>query len=168
MNHQRKPNAWSCAITALAMTLDIPVEDVVAEAGHDGGEIIFPLLEEPKCRKGFHLQELIMIAWRHGYAMTPIELFPLILATDHSKTHKVWDQTEATYRARFMAGVNLYPGILEGRNKRCHHAVYNHRGQIYDPDPCMPVYDFSFANCEKRGFYASQLWIFTRHGLEVV
>lgn len=162
MNHQRKPTSWGCAITALAMTLDIPVEDVVAEAGHDGGEIIFPLLKEPACRKGFHLQELVRIAWRHGFAMTPVELFPRIMATDHSKTHKVWDQTEC--KARFMGIINSTCGILEGYGKLCHHAVYNRYGQIFDPDPGIPVYEFSFANCERRKFYASQLWIFTRHG----
>lgn len=165
MNHQRKPNAWSCAITALAMTLDILVEDVISEAGHNGGEIIFPLLEEPMCRKGFHSQEIVRIAWRHGFAMTPLELFPRILAKDHSKTHKVWEQTETEHRARFMGVLNSTFGILEGHGKRCHHAVCNHYGQIFDPDPGVPVYDFSFENCEKREFYASQLWIFTRHRL---
>ncbi len=159
MNHQVKPNAWSCVITALAMTLDIPVEDVIKEAGHDGSEIIFPLLEEPQCRKGFHFQELVKIAWRHGYAMTPIELFPRILATDHSKTHKVWGQTEC--RARFMAAISSTFGILEGRGKRCHHAVHYRYGQIYDPDSGVLVYEFSFENCEKRKFYTSQLWIFS-------
>jgi len=165
MNRQVKPNAWSCAITALAMALDIPVKNVIEEAGHDGSEIIFPLLMEPACRKGFHSQELVQIAWRHGYAMTPVELFPMILATDHSKTHHVWYQTEAEYRARFMRIINSTCGILEGRGKRCHHAVYNCYGQIFDPDPGMLVYEFSFANCEKRKFYASQLWICMRHEL---
>ncbi len=162
MNHQVKPNQWSCAITALAMALHLPVEEVVAEAEHDGSEIIFPLLEEPACRKGFHSQELVRIAWHHGFAMTPVELCPMILSTDHSETHKVWSQTETKHQERFKCIIETTFGILEGHGKRCQHAVYNHYGQIYDPDPGVPVYEFSFEGCEKREFYVNQLWIFTR------
>ncbi len=159
MNHQRKPNEWSCAITALAMALDIPVGDVVAEAGHNGGKIIFPHLTEPQCRQGFHFQELVMLAWQHGFAMTPIELFPRLLSTDETHIYPVRNETHC--RARFIAAIDSFCGILEGRGKRCHHAVYSHYGKIYDPDPGVPVYEFSFENCEKREFYANQFWIFS-------
>ncbi len=165
MNHQVKPNAWSCAITALAMTLDIPVEDVVKEAGHNGGKIVFPRLDEPMCRQGFHSQELVRIAWRHGYSMTPLELFPQTLSSDGTHSHLVWSEDNSLVRARFEAGVHLYPGILEGQGYQCHHAVYNSYGQIYDPDPGMPVYEFSFENCEKRQFYVQRFWIFQQHEL---
>jgi hypothetical protein len=145
------------------MALHLPVEEVVTEAGHDGGKIIFPLLMEPKCRKGFHSQELVRIAWQHGYAMTPVELCPRILATDNSKAYPAWHQTEMEHQERFKGIIELTFGILEGRNDLCSHAVYNYYGQIYDPEPGVPVYEFSFENCEKRKFYANQLWIFTRH-----
>jgi hypothetical protein len=160
MKHQRKPNAWSCAITALAMTLDTPVSELIRELGHDGGEVIFPLLKEPQCWRGFHSQEIIRIAFKRGFAMTPIELFSSILATDHSKTHKVWGETYS--RAFFMGVVNSTFGILEGHGTTCQHAVYNRYGTLYDPDPSGTVYPFSFQDCEAQGFYPSRLWVFTR------
>lgn len=158
--HQIKPNRWSCAITALAMALHLPVEDVVVEAGHDGSEIIFPSQEEPMCRKGFHFQELVQIAWRHGYAMTPVELFPCLKTTSGMSTVPVWDVDDQSTWNRFDKIVRTKWGILEGRGRKCHHAVYNHFGEIRDPDG--QIYEFSKANCEKQGFYANQFWVFTR------
>jgi hypothetical protein len=147
-------------ITALAMTLDIPVSELVEDVGHDGSEVIFPLLKEPMCRKGFHSQEIVRLAFKSGFAMTPFELFPTIMANDHSTTHKVWDETYS--RAFFMGAVNSTSGILEGRGTSCKHAVHNSCGTLYDPDPNGTVYPFSFQDCEAQGFHPSRLWIFTR------
>jgi hypothetical protein len=95
------------------MTLDIPVSEIIEEVGHDGGEIVFPHLREPACRRGFHSQELVKIAWQHRYAMTPIELFPTTRATVGTKTHPVWtDKIER--QASFAAWVHSSVGILEG------------------------------------------------------
>jgi len=145
------------------MALHLPVEEIVAEADHDGHEIIFPHLSEPMCRQGFHSQELVRIAWHHGFAMTPIELFPQILSNDQRHRHFVWWQDDSWVRARFTRIVEATVGILTGQGNRCSHAVYNHYGQLYDPDPGVPFYEFSFDNCESRDFYANRLWILTRH-----
>ena len=93
--------------------------------------------------------------------MTPIELFPRTQSTDRQHTYNIGTETER--RAYFMAAVNCTCGILEGRGRQCQHAVYSRYGQIYDPDPDVSVYDFSFENCEQRGLYANCLWII--HGL---
>jgi len=162
MRRQIKPNAWSCAITALAMTLGIPVLELVKELDHDGSKVIFPLLPDPQCRRGFHSQELIMLAWRHRFAMTPIELYPTILANDHSVIHPVWEKTEEEYKERFTGIVRESAGILEGEGHTCHHAVHNNAGTLYDPDPSGTIYPFSFQDCEAQGFYPSRLWVFTR------
>lgn len=162
MKRQTKPNAWSCEITALAITLNTPVLELIRELGHDGGEVIFPLLPEPQCRRGFHSQEIIMLAWRRGFAMTPIELYPTLLANDHSLTHQVWEKTEEEHQERFTGIVWESFGILEGRGITCQHAVHNQYGTLYDPDPSGTVYPFSFQDCEAQGFYPSRLWVFTR------
>ena len=163
MKHQRKLNRWSCAITALAMALRLPVEKIVEEAGHDGGEIVFPHLSEPMCRQGFHSQELVRIAWQHGYAMTPIELFPQTMSNDGIHTHLVWWQDDSVIQERFAKTVEASFGILEGHGNQCHHAVYNSGGMLHDPDPGVPNYGFSFAACKERNFYPNRLWVFTRH-----
>lgn len=165
IQQQRKPNSWSCSITALAMALHLSVEEVVKEAGHDGSEVIFPHLDEPMCRRGFHPQELVRIAWHHGFAMTPIELFPRSMSNDGTHSHFVWWQDDSFVQARFQKIVKRSFGVMEGRNVKCHHAVYNHYGQIWETDNYRLKYDFSSTNCEERGFYPQRLWVFTRHTL---
>ena len=154
---QIKPQRWMCAVTSLAMALDMSVESVIDEIGHDGSDIIFPLLNEPKCRRGYHSQELIKQAWQHGFAMTPIELFPETLSMDQTIRRRVWTEEECW--ERFTTVVGSTRGILEGRGMSCLHAVYNHYGTIYDPDGYE--YEYSQEECERRQFYASRLWIFT-------
>src|SRR5260221_108718 len=76
MNLQKQPNRWSCLPTAFAMVLDISVKEVITEIGHDGSEIVYPNLEEPKCRRAFHIQELIDFAISIGVSVVPIEPLP--------------------------------------------------------------------------------------------
>lgn len=162
-----KPNRWSCGITALAMALDIPVAEAVKHAGHDGGEIVFPHLEEPANRRGFHSQELVRIAWRNGYAMTPIELFPCIMAIDNAKISILaWYKTYAEHWERFEKIIKQTVGILEGRTTNTNHALCNRLGVITDPDTGQ-TRNYSRGYCTSRGFYPQRLWILTHHGVSL-
>jgi len=147
------------------MTLNIPILEIIKEAGHDGSDIIFPHLEEPMCRKGFHSQELVKIAWRHRFAITPIELFPRILSNDRTLTEFVWETSDTMVWARFIDFANRTIGIVEGRGINCDHAVHNSHGILYDPDPSGDIYQLCPIECKKRNFYPTRMWIFTRHGL---
>jgi len=158
---QIKPNAWSCSITALAMTLDIPVSEVITEIGHDGSEIIFPNMDEPMRRRGFHSQELVEIAWHHGYAMTPIEFFPRLRANNGSETVHIWGESFST--VRFFGAIEGSLGILEGNGRKCQHAVHNFYGNLYDPDPSGSVYKVD--DHKKHDFYPTRLWVFTRRSV---
>src|SRR4051812_46325565 len=82
---QKTPNKWSCVPTAFAICLDIPVEKIIEEIGHDGSNIIFPHLTEPLCRRGFHLQELFKVCHNHGYAVTQFDVDPELINVDYSK-----------------------------------------------------------------------------------
>jgi hypothetical protein len=131
------------------MTLDIAVEDIFAELGHDGGTIFWPDLPEPMRRRGFHVQELIEVALRRGYAVTPFELSPVLRCGDK----------EYCFDARWSAFANTVEnsiGVLTGKGVRTHHAVAYYYGQIFDPD--NGVYDYSKAACEARLFYANCAW----------
>jgi len=141
------------------MALDIPVQQLVEDFGHDGGEVIFPHLPEPMCRRGFHSQELIQLAWKHGFACTPIELFPAIQSTDMKKIHRLF-LNEPNCWARFEDYIQRTRGVLEGIGVHCHHAVYYHYGQIWNPDG--EQYEYSRNACEDRAFYGNRLWIFTK------
>lgn len=58
MYNQVQPNAWSCLPTAFATATSIQVQEIIELIGHDGSEILFPALSEPKCRRAFHPQEV--------------------------------------------------------------------------------------------------------------
>jgi hypothetical protein len=75
---QRSPNRWSCLPTAFAMVLRLPVAKVIAGLTHDGSEVAWPQLPEPLCRRGFHIQELIFLAWEYKKFVTPFEAIPLL------------------------------------------------------------------------------------------
>jgi len=163
---QNKPNPWSCSVTAFAMAIDIPVQQLVEEVGHDGGERIFTHLPEPMCRRGFHSQELIRIAWMHGFACTPLEMYPMLRCDPSLGTpleHSVLFNSGLGNQAHFSGSVQATRGVMEGTGKCCEHAVYYHYGQIWDPDG--EQYEYSMDACEERDFYGRKLWIFTEHGL---
>lgn len=172
---QNKPNPWGCAVTAFAMAIDIPVQQLMREIGHDGSEKIFTHLPEPMCRRGFHSQELIRAAWLHGFACTPFEMYPMLrcepffgprperklnekggLPMEHSV---LFGSSIVENQALFIAGVTVTRGVMEGQGCRCHHAVYYHHGQIWDPDG--EQYEYSPDACESRNFWGNRLWIFT-------
>jgi hypothetical protein len=77
---QRNPNGWSCLPTAFAIVLDTPVSKIIAEIGHDGSEIAWPQFPDPLCRRGFHIQELILVAFYKGKSVTPYEAIPLLVS----------------------------------------------------------------------------------------
>ena len=76
MLSQKNPNAWSCLPTAFASVLNVPVELMIAQIGHDGSEITHAGLPEPLKRRGFHPQECIEVCMRDGMAVTQIEVNP--------------------------------------------------------------------------------------------
>ncbi len=171
---QTKPNPWGCAVTAFAMAIDIPVQQLMEEIGHDGSQKIFTHLPEPMCRHGFHSQELIQAAWKHGFACTPIEMYPMLRCEPFPGTfphrdqlpmehHVLFDGKVTANEARFRAGVKVTRGVMEGAGTQCHHAVYYHFGQIWNPDG--EQYEYSREACEERNFYGNRLWIFTENGI---
>jgi hypothetical protein len=163
MKPQTKPTPWSCIGTAFAMVLDIPVSDLFGIVGHDGSEIAFPALSDPMARRGLHIQECIAACVKLGYAVTPIELFPVIrptLANGHAP-HKedlvvlFGDDESANWR-RFEQTIKTSTGVLEGVGRRCLHAVAYDQGVIFDPDGDHYVY--SRPACESRGFRPRRAW----------
>ncbi len=154
---QIKPNRWSCSVTALAMTLKTPVKKLIAELGHDGSQIIFPQLPEPLCRRGFHSQELIHLAWNHGFSLTPFELFPRIQPASGNYDPVAVQFTDNWQR--FQLILHREMGILEGKGRRCRHAVHFNRGIIFDPDGRQ--YKYSQKACEEQGFYTDRALVAT-------
>jgi len=59
------------------MVLGVSVEWLIEKIGHDGSEVWWPRLPDPQSRRGFHIQELIDIAFTCGFAVTPFEAWPV-------------------------------------------------------------------------------------------
>ena len=145
------------------MVLDIPVADFFGLIGHDGSQIAFPVLPDPMARRGLHIQECIAACVRLGYAVTPIELFPVIrptLANGHAP-HKedlvvLFGEDELANWKRFEQTIKTSTGVLEGIGRRCLHAVAYDRGTIFDPDGDQ--YAYSHPACESRGFHPRRAW----------
>lgn len=144
--------------TAFAMALDLDAAEFMLLVGHDGGQIAFPGLPEPMCRRGFHVQECIAVALNLGISVTPIELFPVIQSTSapSSSLRVLFGPSEATNWSRFTHLVHETKGVLDGLGRRCGHAVAYERGCIFDPDGQQ--YPYSREECERRGFYTRCLW----------
>lgn len=74
---QRQPNLWSCFPTSFAIILDVPIERIIEELGHDGSEIIRPNKLEPYCYRGFHPQEFTKLCLNYGQALINFDVEPL-------------------------------------------------------------------------------------------
>jgi hypothetical protein len=136
------------------MVLDLPLAAIFGEIGHDGGEIVYPELADPMCRRGFHPQELIDVCLTHRRAATLVELMPVLANTPGSAGRQVLSDNFAWQR--FMRTIELTRGVIEGVTTRCGHAVAYEYGHIFDP--AGREYDYSRDDCERRGFFTQHLW----------
>lgn len=152
----KKPNSWSCSITAFAMATDLLIFDFIAEIGHDGSEIVFPDLPEPAGRRGFHEQELIRVCIKHGFSCTPFEFWPQAAYAGGRHVLPLKPQEQM-----FTELVEKNTGVIMGHGRRTPHSVAFERGSIYDPDG-GPVFPFSFDACEAQGFYPNYLFLVKR------
>ncbi len=158
MKLQTKPNPWSCIGSAFASVLDIPTADFFGLVGHDGSEKAHPMLPDPIARRGLHIQECIHVCLGLDYAVTPVELFPVIQATPPSTAEIVvfFGGDESANWRRFEQTIQGSAGVLEGKGRRCFHAMAYDHGTIFDPDG--DEYPYSRAACESRTFYPRRAW----------
>lgn len=154
MELQQRPEPWMCMPLAFAMALDMPIADLLAAIGHDGSEIVFPNLSEPLCRRCFHIQEPIQVALARGFAVTPVELFPVLQPTEGGP-HKTVLYADNNWR-RFEETIRASRGVIDGRGVRFGHVVAYDHGRICDPKGS--VYDYSRLACEAHQFYTRCAW----------
>ena len=111
------------------MCLDIPVQTIFDEVGHDGTQVIFPTQKPPKANRGFHLQELIDICDVRGYSVTEIQARPAIQTGD-----EIWDLPYADPQVRFVDHLTGYPGVLVGYYLSSRqHAIAWDGQSVFDP-----------------------------------
>lgn len=120
------PNRWSCLPASFAMAMGLSLDVILESIGHDGSEIIWPLMPEPQRRRTFHLQECIAVSWRFGWAVTEHEFEP-ILTPDGMQMLYLLARTDIKDIMRRVSGV------LIGRGRANMHAVAWDTEHIYDP-----------------------------------
>lgn len=152
MRQQQSPNAWSCLPTAFAVSVGCSVYDLIEHVGHTGSELTWPNLPEPMCRRGFHIQELIVVLHATGYSVTPIERYSQI-APDVNVPPQIIDN-----RQRFEQVVNTTRGVITGHTHRCGHAVAYDHGHILDPRGSS----YRLDDCEANDFTPICTWITRR------
>lgn len=141
------------------MVLDISTADFFGLVGHDGSQIAFPKLPDPMARRGLHIQECIAACVKLGYAVTPVELFPVMRATLPHEGDVVvlfGDDESANWR-RFEQTIQTSTGVLEGIGRRCRHAVAYDHGTVFDPDG--DEYPYSRSACQSRRFIVRCAWV---------
>lgn len=116
------------------MALDLPVQYVIEQVGHDGSAIVWDL-PEPHCRRGFHPQELIRVAWNHGFSVTPFEGYPQLKSGETPITIYNTKIVEEVMRGT--------PGVLIGHR----HAVAWDGESIFDPNGQIYSSDKFAASC---------------------
>lgn len=119
---------WSCILDAFAMAMDIHPNYIINELGHDGSEILWPGNDDPYCRRGFHIQELIAIAIKNGYSVTEVQTKPLSAPSivDNMAGHKIINVLDVM---RGNKGVILMQGHAVAWDGV---KVYDPRGMTYD------------------------------------
>ena len=68
----------TCMLYSVAMLLDLSVETVIKELGHDGSEILWPANDVHKEQAAaYHIQEIQDLCISRGFALAPIEVWPI-------------------------------------------------------------------------------------------
>lgn len=147
------PNRWSCLPTAFAMICKVPVKIFISKLGHDGSEILWPDLGEPRRRKSFHLQECLKVSAEVYYRFfCQFDMNPVATA-DGKRTYTL-DHTDFVNQM-----MEEYDGILLGSGQSNLHAVawmgdlvYDSNGEIYKL-PSRIFTPRTFLACTSRGYH---------------
>lgn len=143
-------NNWSCLPKAFARALNISFDEFVKLVGHDGSEIIWPDQPEPRCRRGFTIQECIIATLELGYAVTPIAI-----SCNHASSLTDDFPLRIDYSLAFTYTILKSVGVITGETKKGQgHAVAYRYGHIFD----IVEYIYSFENCEVRNFIPKVVW----------
>jgi len=159
MELQKMPDKGLCLPTSFAMALDVPVSDLMKRLNGDHYSRVFSDKREPHCWRGTHIQECIQIALSLGFAVTPLELWPVIAAYEGAETFVVCYH-EGNERI-FEDQILLSRGVLTGKRGVpgvgivAHAVAYDH-GLLYDPNGVE--YAYSLEACESVQFYPQCAW----------
>lgn len=116
-----------CLLYSAAMVLGREPQDLVAEIGHDGMEIVWNL-PAPKCYRGHHIQEIVDVALAQGQGLVPIQAYPASGHAGQPPVPMIPDHDRAA--TRFLHHLNGRDAILIGASHAC---AWNGQ-EVFDPN----------------------------------
>ncbi len=128
-------NRWDCLPTAFAMCLDVLPIQIYEFVGHDGSEILWPHLEEPYCRRSFHIDEMIDCCMSMTYMPVCIERDPEYAPVGVEGLFKPFTGTAASQR--WLRYLKYHDAVLLGhtKNGKPHAVAWSHREyKVFDPE----------------------------------
>jgi hypothetical protein len=120
------------------MVMGIPIDEIIRKIGHDGSKIVFPELIFPLCHAGFDIQEIIDVAFQHGWSVTGVESRPH-LTPDGEHTRELY--TPEQVEERMSRYFDNYSGLVAGLRhdgRWYHNVAWDHESQQWF-DPSGPV-----------------------------
>ena len=110
------------------MLLDLPIQQIIKEIGHDGSEILWP--NDPRPHMAFSMQEITDIAIRHRVALVPIHGYPVSVDSNDENPVPIFKDHEA----RLIDHMTGNPGLITGYySPDKFHLVAWDGAQVYDP-----------------------------------
>ncbi len=141
----------NCLLYSAAMVLDVDASILVKEIGHDGSHIVWPHLGSPLGEVNYHIQEIMDCFIKRGYALAPIDLYPITepIVLQPVEHYVLWKECDA--EDRFIEYIKGHEGILigQGNNGLGHAAAWD--GEL--------VYDPNGVTYELSDFAIAQAWI---------
>ena len=130
----KQPSRWSCLAASWAMVLDVNIDNLFEEIGHDGSEILYPGVKEPDCRRSFHPSEFLLPALTRNLGIVQVELNPC-WETPYGETDSV-NHDEGNHR--FLKNwMEQFDGVITGKTPMgLWHAVAWNKIKILDPANC--------------------------------
>jgi hypothetical protein len=128
----RQPTPWSCLPTAFAMTSGVSMKEILEVIGHDGSEICWPDLEEPFCRRGFCVQEIVVAGLILGFSV--MNIVPTLKRSNYHQIKRAAKESCKHFQMIF----EQYDGIIIKQG----HALAKVNGIIIDPFDKTKIKDF--------------------------
>ena len=133
---------WTCVAECFAKVFNVSFEELIELLGHDGSEIIWPQQKDPMCRRGFHVQEMVRVGLKLGFAVVQVESHPSVYPDPEEKPFYL---PEVPLHRFF----DLAPGVVTGYDtlRGCRHALAIVGGRVFDPAGTISRYgDFEAEN----------------------
>jgi hypothetical protein len=147
MQIQLQPNEHSCVITSVAMLLNVPIEELVQQIGHDGSELIHGT------PRGHHIQEIIDLLDGLHCSLTPIQFEPEYRATVNSAAYPL-KVREHDRLEQHLEG----DGLLTGRRRNVGHCCAYMKGLVFDPVNCSRTIVYPIIDCALNNFFPTIFW----------